>query len=211
VSRLCFLLSSPKHRIYKDLNGLMREDLVFQNARPGKGIGGIPIACEFHNGECGEKFATRWETKPFPAEDFYDVTIHNLNDALVSIMKEWNERNPDNTYTDAIVIDHFLDMKTHIHLAMEQFSHLLQVNWKEHFLKLTLSTKQSIEELKLGFSEEEKKTLREGRELVFDDIKLEIKDYEIEKEELPNNTMQRSVGPTAFHIMNRIFRYVFGR
>ena len=75
VSRLCFILSCPQHRLYKDSDGLSREDLVFHNARIGKGIGQILIAREYHNGERGDRFATLWETTNVSAEDFYGNSV----------------------------------------------------------------------------------------------------------------------------------------
>jgi hypothetical protein len=71
----------------------------------------------------------------------------------------------------------------------EQFSRLLQTNWKERFLKLTLTTKQSLEGLKLELSTEAKNALREDRAdsclYECDELKHEIENYEIEIEELP--------------------------
>lgn len=217
MNQLRFILSCPQHRLSKDSDGLSREDLVFHNARIGKGIGQILISRENHNGELGDKFATLWETTNVSAEDFYgnSVTIHNLNDALVSKMKEWNEQNPDNKYTDGIIIDRSLGLNSHVHLPTEQFPRLLQINWEERFLNLTLTTKQSLVGLKLAFSAEGKNALREGREDWYrfecDELKIEIENYEIEIEELPNTMTKKAVDSTQFHIMGRLFRFLIGR
>lgn len=218
MNRLLFLLSSPKHRLYKSPHGLMGEDLVFDNARIEEGIGEILISREYHNGERGEKFATMWETQNASAEDFYGnaVTIHNLNEAFASKMKTWNEGHPDDKYTDGIIIDRSLGLDTHVHLPTEQFSRLLQVNWKEHVLKLTLSTKQSLEGLKLGFSAEGRNALREGGEAPLalyesDEIAIEIENYEIVIEEFPNKMSKGSVDLTQAHMIRRLYRVLLGR
>jgi hypothetical protein len=217
VHRLCFLLSRPKHRLYKNPHGLSREDLVFQNARIGKGIGQIIIAREYHNGERGDKFATRWITTDVSAEDFYGnfVTIHNLNDALLSKMHKWNEQNPDRKDTDCITIDYSPILNTHVYLPSEHFCRLLQTNWKERFLNLTLTTKQSLEGIQLGFSVEGKNAFREGKEdwcrLENDAIKIEIENYEIAIEDLPSDTMKSAADSVQFNILRRLFRFFFGR
>lgn len=219
MTRLFFILSCPKHHLYKGPDGLNREDLVFHNARIGKGIGQIVIAWEYHNGECGAQFATLWESKDVSAEDFYgnSVTIHNLNDALLSKMKMWNEQNPENKYTDSIIIDRgSLGLNTHVHLPTEQFSRLLQIDlWKDHFLKLALTTKQSFEGLKFALSEEEKNSLRRGDEDWYrhgsDSLSIEIENYEIEIEGQPHDMKKVATDPMPLHLLKRLLRSFIGR
>jgi hypothetical protein len=213
VNRICFLLSHPRHCLDKNL----LEHFLFYNARISKDTGKIAISREYHNGECGGKFATLWETTNVSAENFYGniVTIYNLNDPLVSKMNTWNEGHPDDRYGDTIILDRSLGLKAHVYLPPEQFARLVGINWTERFLNLTLNTKQSLEGLKLELAVEEKNALREGKKDYYlhgiDELKIEVTNYEIEIGELPNTMMKQSRDSTKLHVLTRLFRFVSGR
>ena len=133
-------------------------------------------------------------------------------------MNKWTKQNPDNKYSDGIIIDRSLGsdgLNTHVHVPTEQFTRLLQINWKERFLTLKLTTNNPLKGLKLAFSAEGKNALREGRKDWYgyecDELKIEIENYDLEIEELPNTITKEAVDSTQFHILERVFSVLFGR
>jgi hypothetical protein len=183
MSALCFLLISPEHKIYKGLYGEIVETLVFDNrtvdkVRIGKGIGAIRISREGANPKAGNEFESCSEEVDVADKDFLNnsVTIHNLTTAQESKPKTSNQENHEEQWMDKIFIDRSLGLTVHLYLHSEQFSHLLQINWRERYLNLTMETKQSIHDMKFPLSEEYGRAVKEGR----DDVTMEFDVREID-------------------------------
>jgi hypothetical protein len=215
VSRLRFALSNHTYRIYKDYHeDFLRESLVFNSARISKGIGPVIISREFWNGEGAEKFATHWESNNAAEKEFFgnSVTINNLDNALLAKMTKWNQRYPDDRYTDAIHVGRqmgFDGLDVHIHMPTDQFCRLLQLDWRAKVLNLTVDTKVSFNELKLGLSTEQKDEMKKGKVSISDDFKCEITGIEIEIEALRTAIELERLDSVS--IARRIFRFVLGR
>ena len=196
---LSFILLNPRHHIYKAPDGLLREDLVFPSARINKSQGPVLIVKEYGNGEYQEKFSTRWVTTNVADEEFYGnwVTLHNLDNPLMSKMTEWNNRNPKDRYGDSILLNSSDGLNIHIHLATDQFCRVVQTRWKENFINLTVRADQSLKELKWGLSKAETTAMKEGTEEIGPDgLKIEITRFEIQIEPLKTKIESQPIGAT---------------
>ena len=219
MSALCFLLISPEHQIYKGFHDEIVETLVFDNrridkVRIGKGIGAIRISREDANGKTGNEFECYWEVVNVADENFLDnsVRIHNLTAALESKLKKRDQENPEEQWTDKIVIDRSLGLNVHLYLPSEQFSHLLQINWREHFLNIQMETKQSIGDVKFHLSEEYKSAVKEGRDgatMEFDVREIDVARPYIAIEELLYHPMAKDIN-TLPDRQSRLFKFLFG-
>lgn len=219
MSALCFLLISPEHQIHKGFHDEIVETLVFDNrridkVRIGRGIGAIRISREDANGKTGNEFECNWEVVNVADENFLDnsVRIHNLTAALESKLKKRDQENPEEQWTDKIVIDRSLGLNVHLYLPSEQFSHLLQINWREYFLNIQMETKQSIGDVKFHLSEEYKSAVKAGRNdatMEFDAREIDVERPYIAIEELLYHPMAKDINPQPDR-QGRLFKFLFG-
>lgn len=196
-----FLLSHPNHRLYKVCDGPHGESLECHNAKIVNDImiGGLHFSVERSNGEQGDRFATFWETKKWSDinPDYIEVTIHNADD-LENKTRKHDEQNDKHEFRDLILINRSFGLDAHVHLPSERFSRLLQINWKERRLNLslTMNTEQALEGLKFPLSETDKGGYRRGETHTPDEeigfLKIEIEGYNIVIQELPEKLTTES-------------------
>lgn len=188
MSRLCFFLSNPTHLLYKDPDGIDREQLVFKHAKVAPGIGKLPISYEIHNHKSGEEGASYWNTIDVASDDAdNEVRLHAARGV-----------------PDQLIVERPPRLEIHIELGPEFFSRLLGINWKDHFIKLNLNTKseEPISGLKLPF---------DWQSMTGQDVTMPIGSYDIEcQERLPSppTALDRSPFLRALAHFSRI---VFGR
>lgn len=220
TSKLCFILSCPEQHLGRESTGAY-QTLIFDNngftkVRISKGTGAINLSKEVGNEKTGKDFATTWETENVSKEEFaYNtVSIHNLNNALDSRMRDWNQKNPDDPYTNKIIIDRSFALLVHLFVPSEQFGDLLKINWRERYLELTMETTPSVHNVKFPLSEQDQNALREGRyldaELQYDIRELVIKDFDMTVKEIPPATTQEH-GLAPLHPLLHLFRFLFGK
>lgn len=188
MSSLVLFLLHPTHLLFKDLDGVHREQLIFKRIKIAPGIGKLPVSYEIHNHELGEKGASYWNTIDVASDDVDNIVrLHMGGNMPDQVMIERPPR---------LVID--------ISLTSEPFARLQKINWKEDFIQLTLDTKtdECIGGLKLPF---------DWQAMTGKNVIMPISQYFIEWEErplLPPKVVDQS---TLFHAINRLFRIVFGR
>ena len=220
TSKLCLILCCPEPHHGKESTGAY-QTLIFDNnsftkVRVSKGTGAINLSKEVSNEQTGEDFATTWTTTNVSEEEFPNnaVSIHNLTNALDSRMRDWNQKNPDNPYTDKVIIDRSLGLLVHLFVPSEQFGDLLKINWRERYLELTLETTPSVHNVKFPLPERDKNALREGRYLdakfEYDIQELVIKHYDIAVKEIPPTPIQED-GLTSLRPFLHLFRFLSGK
>jgi hypothetical protein len=155
MSKLCFLLSCPKHQFSK-YDGVESWQLVFNNARLTKGIGKLPVSYEIHNHEIGEKAASYWET--------VDLSSNDVRNSAHLCM---GRAGPDK-----IIVERPPRLRAFITLSPESFSRLLTVNWKENFILVSVTLKHPA-------------TIPEKLPFGGEDIEVPINSFCIDWEELP--------------------------
>lgn len=215
MGNLRFLLSNPEHHIYTDHEGVLREDLVFNAPTIDKECGDILISREYHNNQHDGKFSTHWETTNVAPEDYHakKVIIWHRTDALDCKINKWNEQSPEDKWTDQIQIDWLPSLKVYLTLPSEQFSRLLQINWKEQFLNLAVDTNQSLNGLKIPLAEEDKNAYREGKQSFQtpDNHIVTISRYRIEIKSTPECTRKVSDESSRLNVLSRLLRFALGR
>jgi hypothetical protein len=140
VSYLCFFLSHPTHLLYKDPDGIDREQLVFKQAKLAPGMGKLPISYEIPDYESGVEGASYWNTVDVASDEVDNDVRLNVTGSI----------------RDQILVEHPPRLVVHVALSPDSFSSLLGTNWKEHFIQLTVETKceEPISGLKLSFDRE---------------------------------------------------------
>jgi hypothetical protein len=186
MSTLCFILSYPTHVHWKH-EGVETWQLVFRDAKIAPGVGKLPVSYEIFNHEYGEKGASYWDTIDVSSDDAQNIVRFTTG----------------GNAPDQIVVERPPRLHVNISLSPDSFSRLLQINWKEHFINLTVRTKidQSIHGLKLPF---DRKTMQG------EDVTMPIGWYCIEWEERPVSPRKDGHEITLFHAMKRLFRFFFG-
>ena len=160
---LCFLLSYPTHLLSKN-EGIETGQLVFNDAKIVPGFGELVVSYEIQSLEPAEKGASEWKTIDLSSDD-----AHNIVRLITG-----------GTTPDQVVIEWPPRLHTCLLLSTESFSRLLNMNWKDQIVKLTLYTKldAAIDGLKLSF---DWKTMT-GRE-----VTMPIGNYTIEWDERPTS------------------------
>lgn len=188
MSRLCFFLSNPTHLLYKDPDGIDREQLVFKNAKLAPGIGKLPISYEIHNHKSGDEGASYWNTIDVASDDADNVVkLHAARGV-----------------PDQLIVERPPRLDVHIEIGPEFFSRLLGINWKEHFIKLTLNTKsdEPVSGLKLPF---------DWQSMTGQDVIMPIGSYDIECQERQPSPLTALDRSALFRALTRLFRIGFGR
>lgn len=216
----CFLLSHPQdshfrhHRYPYDI---VTDTLLFHHVRIDKSTGSIFIAEEVSNELQGRKFATSWESVDVSDEKFphNSVQIHEYTDELRSAMDKWNARNPQEKWTTEVDVGRSLGLSVHVYASTEMFNCLQQLDWGKCMVKLHVRTKQPLRGLKVVFSEDDKKALREGKyHLVKTEgsrIVIEIEECRMAVEDLPAPVTLTSVAASPFRPISRLGKLLFGR
>jgi len=214
MGKLRFLLSNPEHYIYTDHEGFLREEVVFNAPKIDKDCGDILVSREYHNKQHGENYGTHWETTSVAREGHLTkVTIWHRTEILDSAIRKWNERNPEDKWTDQIQIDWMPSLEVYVTLPSEYFSRLLRINWKEQFLTLTVDTNQPLNGLKIPIMEEDKNAYREGKiALQTPDIHIvAISRYRFEIKCIPEYEKKLSDESSRLNILSRLLRFAVGR
>ena len=200
TSKLFFSLYKPEHAFdrFRDPETGLSEDnqaLRFDNrhltkVRIGKGIGDVILHREIPNWKTGEEFATTWETQNVAEAGYSGLrfAIFKRTSDMDAKMSAWNKDNPDEPYTDGISIEHGVDVGVFLYLVPDQFQDLVNLNWQEKYLEVSLETNPSIHNLKFPLEESVKDEMREGRfysELPLSHRSLVIHRYEITVRDLP--------------------------
>ncbi|MEP6935807.1 MAG: hypothetical protein ABI988_18025 [Nitrospirota bacterium] len=132
--------------------------------RVAKGIGDIVLHREISNWKTGDEFSTEWETKNIAGEGYHGLRFSILNRTPDDDVKmlAWNKEHPDDLYTDCVAIDHGVEAHVSLYLSPDRFHDLLNLNWREKYLEVSLETSPSIHGLKFTLEESDKTKMREG-------------------------------------------------
>jgi len=188
----------------------------FTKIRVGKGIGDIILHREIPNWQTGDEFATEWETENI-AEEGYDglrFSIFNRTPDVDARMLAWNKEHPTDLDTDCVAIDHGVEAHVCLYLSPDRFHDLLNLNWKEKYLEVSLDTSPSIHGLKFALEESDKTKMREGAFYhgsggPLTHHRLVVHRYEIAVKDLPVVPPQER-GHSLFNPYE-LLRYLFGR
>jgi hypothetical protein len=228
TSKLFFLLYAPEHTFDRfttpgtlfpeeTIQALRFDNRHFTNVRIGKGIGDVILHREIPNGKTGEEFATTWETKNIAEEGYSGLrfSILKRTSDMDTKMSAWNKEHPDKPYTDCIGIDHGVEVGVFLYLVPDQFQDLLNINWQEKYLEVSLEASPSIHNLKFPLKENDKAKMRDGR--FYNDFglplthrRLVIHTYEISVKDMP---VMQSQDP-GYSLLNHLFkllRFGFGK
>jgi hypothetical protein len=199
------------------------ESLTFENKtsikiRVAKGVGDIILHREIPNGKTGDEFNTEWKTQNI-AEEGYDgfrFSIFNRTPDVEARMLAWNKDHPDELFTDCVVIDHGVDVHVCLYLSPDRFRNLLNLNWREKYLEVSLDTSPSIRGLKFPLQESDKTKMRDGT--FYNDFgaplthrRLVIHRYEIAVKDLPVVPPPQERGPSLINPIYKLVRLFFGR
>lgn len=187
----------------------------FTKIRVGKGIGDIILHREIPNWKTGDEFATEWETKNI-AEEGYDglhFSIFNRSPDDDVKMHAWNKEHPADLYTDCVAIDHGVEAHVCLYLSPDRFHDLLNLNWREKYLEVSLDTSPSIHNLKFSLQESDKTKMQAGT--FYNDLgaplthrKLVVHTYEITVKDLPVVPSQERGHSLPIY---KLLRLLFGR
>lgn len=229
TSELLFFLYAPEDRMSrftepgKAFGEETAQSLIFDNkhltkVRVGKGIGDIILHREIPNWKTGDEFATEWETCNV-AEDGYDglrfsiLTRTPEDDAR---MLAWNKEHPEELYTDCLAIDHGTEVHVCLYLASDKFHHLLNLNWQEKYIEVSLDTSPSIHNLRFPLQKDDKYKMRDGT--FYDTVgaplthrRLVIHRYEITVKDLPVPPLQQGRIYSLFNFIYRLFGFFSSR
>ena len=188
MASLCFFLSNPTHLLCKGPDGIDSEQLVFKQARLAPGMGELPISYEIHNHESGDKGASYWNT--------IDVATDEVDNEV--------RLNMAGSIPDQLIVERPPRFVVHVALSPESFSRLLGINWKEHFIQLTVDTKgeEPISGLKLPFNRQS---------MTGHHVTMPIGSHYIECKERPLSPTRALDRSAFFRAFTRLFRIVFGR
>ena len=229
TSTLFFFLYAPEQQISRfgrpgkgptkdTIQSLVFENKHFTKIHVGKGIGEINLSREVGNGKTGDQFATEWKTTNVAEDGFEGLSfvIHNRTEALDAEMRDWNRAHPDDLFADCVNIQDGYDVNVHLYLPSRQFGDLLNLNWREKYLEVSMETSPSIHGLKFSMTEEDKKDLRDDTYYhssyrPFSIRDLMIREYRIVVKDLPVVATQQGVDYSLLHMIRKIFRFLFSR
>lgn len=180
----------PETGLSEDIHALRFDNQHLTKVRIGKGIGDVILHREIPNWKIGEEFATTWETKNVAEEGYSGLrfSILKRTSDMDAKMSAWNKEHPADLYTDSIGIDHGVDVGVFLYLVPDQFQDLVNLNWQEKYLEVSLENSPSIHNLKFPLEETDKAKMREGRfysELPLSHRSLVIHRYEIIVRDMP--------------------------
>ena len=189
----------------------------FTKIRVGKGIGDIILHREIPNWKTGDEFATEWETQNVAEEGYNGLSfsIVNRTPDVDAKMLAWNVEHPADLDTDCVNIDHGMEVGVWIYLSPDKFHDLLDLNWREKYLEVSLGTSPSIHNLIFPLQESDKAKMREGtfyndseaplthRRLIIHRYEITVKDLPV----VPSENREYSL----FNPMYKLLRLLFGR
>ena len=229
TNKLFFFLYVPEHGMSRFTNpgkaftaetgqSLTFDNKHFTKVRVGKGIGDIILHREIPNWRTGDEFATEWKTRNV-SEEGYDglsFSIVNRTSDIGTKMLAWNKDHPDDLYTDCLTIDHGIEVRVWLYLASDKFHDLLNLNWREKYLEVSLDSSPSIHNLRFPLQEDDKNKMRDGTfcntvGAPLTHRRLVIHQYEITVKDLPVAPSQEDRGYSLYNSVYKLFRFLFSR